>query len=148
MPRTLTAKLIQLSLGTVERDASILSNATQRTLFLSPSKLLFLKGIETNLFELVAEIGRTPIILVTPSITPSLSIVFHGRTRRSDDQARTRATSSVHSTTALHTLLLSFVLLLANKWPPVHAEGVLSLRERDHRSSLIVSRRDTVIAAH
>lgn len=82
MPRTLTAKLIQLSLGTVERDASILSNATQRTLFLSPSKLLFLKGIETNLFELVAEIGRTPIISVTPSITPSFSIVFHGRTIR------------------------------------------------------------------
>lgn len=37
MPRTLTAKLIQL-------------HATQRTLFLSPSKLLFLKpgGIEAN----------------------------------------------------------------------------------------------------
>lgn len=30
MPRTLTAKLIQLPFGTVERDASILSNATQR----------------------------------------------------------------------------------------------------------------------
>lgn len=51
MPRTLTAKLIQLPLGTVERDASILSNATQRTLFLSPSKLLFLKRICSNSWQ-------------------------------------------------------------------------------------------------
>ena len=114
MPRTLTAKLIQLPLGTVERDASILSNATQRNATdLVPFSIEIIIP-ERNRNEFVRTRGGDRSYTHHIGHAFDHSVFFH-RFPRTDDQARTRATSSVHSTTALHTLLLSFVLLLANK---------------------------------
>lgn len=85
------------------------------------------------------------------SLTPSIHrpTSFAGPT---EDDDHTRATSSVHSTTRYtlaRTHSFQFPLFCSPRTNDHRfTEGVLSLRERDHRSSLIVSRRDTVIAAH